>query len=189
MFEDVFNATFQSRMNEMMVKLLERSMSTTALATGQEDTTSQDLSSVLSSSSSTSLTGDFASMIQQAAKKYNVNPALVNAVIKAESNFNASAVSSAGAIGLMQLMPATAKGLGVDDPLNPAQNIEGGVKFLSRLLKRYDGNVEMALAAYNAGPGAVDKYKGIPPYKETQTYVNRIMNYLQSSSSQNGWSA
>ena len=189
MSDDIFTTTFQSRMNEMMVRLLERNMATAALGTGQDDSSSQDTSSITDSASSTALTGNFASMIQQAAKKYNVNPALVNAVIKAESNFNAGAVSQAGALGLMQLMPATAKGLGVDDPLNPAQNIEGGVKFLSNLLKRYDGNVELALAAYNAGPGAVDKYKGIPPYQETQTYVNRIMNYLQSSGSQNGWSA
>jgi soluble lytic murein transglycosylase-like protein len=130
--------------------------------------------------------GCFASLVNQAAKKYNVNPQLVEAVIKAESNFNPNAVSSCGAQGLMQLMPATARGLGVTNSLDPAQNIDGGVKFLSGLLSRYNGNVRLAVAAYNAGPGAVDAYHGVPPYQETQTYVSRIIGYLQSNSNWKG---
>jgi soluble lytic murein transglycosylase-like protein len=125
--------------------------------------------------------GSFASLIQDASQRYGVNPALVQAVVKAESNYNPSAVSSAGAQGLMQLMPATARGLGVADPFDPAQNVDGGVRLLRQLLDRYGGNVSLALAAYNAGPGAVDRFNGIPPYAETQTYVRRVMDYFVSN--------
>lgn len=118
-------------------------------------------------------------LVKNISAKYNVDEKLVNAVIKQESGFNIKAKSKAGAMGLMQLMPATARGLGVKDPYNPVQNIEGGVKYLSNLLKKYNGNVVLALAAYNAGSGAVDKYSGVPPYKETQNYVRSILaNYL-----------
>ena len=118
-------------------------------------------------------------IVSRVAKKYEVDERLINAVIKQESGFNPKATSHCGAMGLMQLMPATAKGLGVKDAYNPLQNIEGGVKYLSNLLKKYNGNTVLALAAYNAGSGAVDKYNGVPPYKETQNYVKNILaNYL-----------
>ncbi|MEI6894264.1 MAG: lytic transglycosylase domain-containing protein [Colwellia sp.] len=112
--------------------------------------------------------------INQAALKYNVDPAFVRAVIHAESHFNSQAVSKQGAQGLMQLMPATAMALGVKDSFNAPQNIKGGVKHLSRLFKKYKGDKKLVAAAYNAGEGAVKKYGGIPPYKETQVYVERV---------------
>ncbi len=110
------------------------------------------------------------------ASQYNLNPNLLKAVAKVESNFDPSALSSSGAQGIMQLMPRTAQSLGVTDSFNPVENIEGGAKYLRDLLNTFDGNTEMALAAYNAGPTAVSKYGGIPPYKETQNYVKKVMN-------------
>ena len=112
--------------------------------------------------------------INQAALKYGIDPAFVRAVIHAESHFNPQAVSKTGAQGLMQLMPATARELGVKNSLSARQNIKGGVKHLARLLRKYNGDNKLASAAYNAGEGAVKRHGGIPPYKETQVYVERV---------------
>ena len=113
-------------------------------------------------------------IIFEAGEKQGVDPRLLHAVIWQESKYKAQALSHAGAQGLMQLIPDTAKRFGCDDPNDPAKNIAAGAKYLGWLLKRFDGNVELALAGYNAGEGAVDKYDGVPPYNETQNYVKII---------------
>ena len=115
--------------------------------------------------------------IQQAAARYNLSPDLIRGVIRAESNFQAQAVSSAGAQGLMQLMPETAGDLGVTKPFDIQQNIDGGSRYLRQMLDRFGGNLKLALAAYNAGPAAVEKYEGRVPYAETQEYVKRVLRY------------
>ena len=119
----------------------------------------------------------FNEIIVRAAGRYGVDPALVKAVIKAESDFDPEAVSPAGAVGLMQLMPETARVVGVRDLRDPAQNIYGGVRHLSRLLRVFDGDTVLALAAYNAGENAVRRYGGLPPFRETREYVRRVLRW------------
>lgn len=117
-------------------------------------------------------------IIRHYASSYRLEEALVKAVIKAESNYNPHAVSSKGARGLMQLIPETARLMRVNDPFDPSQNIRGGSNYLRLMLDRFDGNLDLALAAYNAGPNAVQRHGGIPPYEETRTYVQRVRRYL-----------
>ena len=116
--------------------------------------------------------------IKAACRKYSLDPALVKAVIHAESQFDPWAISPKGAIGLMQLDPITAKELGVKDPFNPKYNIDGGVRYLRDLLKSFEGDQHLALAAYNAGPARVYRHKGIPPFKDTRIYLARVFRYL-----------
>ena len=119
--------------------------------------------------------GEIGTIVAAVAKEYGIDPALVWAIIRQESGGNPNAVSTAGAEGLMQLMPGTAAEMGVTNPFNAQQNIQGGVAYFAYLLKMFNGNIALALAAYNAGPGAVEKYGGIPPYQQTQNYVKDIL--------------
>lgn len=120
-------------------------------------------------------------IFQKAASTYNISVDLLKAVAKAESDFNPNCTSSSGAMGIMQLMPGTAKELGVTNAYDPEQNIMGGAKYLSENLDIFKGDISLSLAAYNAGRGAVQKYNGIPPYAETQNYVKKILSYLEES--------
>jgi soluble lytic murein transglycosylase-like protein len=117
-------------------------------------------------------------LIEEAAAAYKLDPELIRAVMRAESAFNPMVVSRAGAQGLMQLMPALAEEMGVDDPFDPRQNIMGGAKYLRQLLDRHRGNLPLSLASYNAGPTAVARYRAIPPFRETRQYVKKITGFL-----------
>lgn len=119
-------------------------------------------------------------LIESAAQQAGVDPRLFDALVASESAYDPNARSRAGALGLSQLMPDTAKSLGVANPFDPMQNLRGGAQYLSQMLSRFGGDPRLALAAYNAGPGAVEKFGGIPPYSETQTYVNRVMSLFEA---------
>jgi len=122
-------------------------------------------------------------IINQASRRFGIDTSLIKAVIKAESGFDRRAISSKGALGLMQLMPHTAEAMDVDNPFNPEENIFGGTRYLSLLLERFKNNKELAVAAYNAGPGNVESYQGIPPFPETKAFVERVMDYYRSYNS------
>lgn len=129
-----------------------------------------------SKSVATNAPANINALINQSSQKYGVDPKLVSAVAQAESNYTPNAVSDAGAVGVMQLMPDTASSLGVTNIYDPRDNIEGGVKYIKQLLNTFDGDVSKAVAAYNAGPQAVKNYNGVPPYAETQNYVKKVLD-------------
>jgi soluble lytic murein transglycosylase-like protein len=148
-----------------------------ARAQRQKTTVATETRSVDSLNTETQVPEKLKEVIAESARKYDLPEKLLSAVIKVESNFNPRAVSSEGARGLMQLMPATARQLGVKNSFDIKQNVDAGSRYLKDMLDRYDGRIDLALAAYNAGPGAVDRYGGIPPYRETKGYVKKVMAY------------
>ena len=158
----------------MRVKAVQGTDSTGAQTTAAVAGQGEDFSSYLKT------TASLEEIFTEAAEKYNVPKNLIKAIAKAESDFNPNATSGAGAQGIMQLMPATARELGVTDSYDPYQNIMGGTKYISEMLAKYDGNVSLALAAYNAGSNNVAKYGGIPPFKETQNYVVKVTGFMNN---------
>lgn len=169
----------------MSIEKVERQVSTNksnGSTTSKTATVGASFSDILNQAQKTSYdVGDLEEYFEKAASTYGISLDLLKAVAKAESDFDNNCVSSSGASGIMQLMPDTAEELGVTNVFDPEQNIMGGAKYLSNKLKEYDGDVSLALAAYNAGSGNVNKYGGIPPFTETQNYVKKILGYLDEA--------
>lgn len=184
----------QSLVDQINMQAAERAKAAdTTSTTSTTSTTESDFSTSLTEASQsydTDTTQDTTSLIdcpedlyaifEEAAGTFGVSVNLLTAIARAESNFNASAVSSAGAVGIMQLMPETAASLGVTNSYDAKENIMGGAKYIAQLLEKYSGNTSLALAAYNAGSGNVDKYGGIPPFTETQNYVKKVLSYMNT---------
>lgn len=180
-FQDILSNAIENTSNSGNTSANNANASSiSASNTGNTFPLSARTSSVTDSKSSTM--EEINQSIAAAAVKYDINPNLIKAVIKNESSFNPKALSSSGAQGLMQLMPGTAAALGVGNPWDIDQNIDGGTHYLKEQLTAFNGNVSLALAAYNAGPNSVRKYSGIPPYTETQNYVKNVLQSLEEYS-------
>jgi soluble lytic murein transglycosylase-like protein len=153
---------------------------TTADVSGVAATAYPALGYGASAGVSSSESSEYDPLIEQAAARNGLDPAVLHGLIQQESGFDPNATSSAGATGLTQLMPGTASSMGVANPLNPTESIEGGARYLGQLMRQFGGNTEDALAAYNAGPGAVQQYGGVPPYAETQSYVTKVLGNAEA---------
>ena len=151
----------------------------TSSQTIEEDYTANEIPNKLKPISRNKTEQLFHPIINKTAIRHQIDPALVKAIIMAESGFNSRAISKNGAIGLMQLMPETAQDLNVEDIFNPKQNIDGGIRYFKQLVTQFNGDLKLALAAYNAGSKAVRHYKGVPPFKETQDYIKKVFEYYQ----------
>lgn len=160
-------------------KALENNQNTISTNTAVSDTSTVSTGQTAASSASSYTSSELDSIFEDAANTYGVSSIILKSIAKAESGFNPSAVSSAGAVGIMQLMPSTAAALGVSNSYDARENIMGGAKYISQLLSNYQGNISLALAAYNAGSANVDKYGGIPPFTETQNYVKKVLSYME----------
>ena len=176
--DDFNNLAASAGLNSALERVSEISKRISELEETTSQNVKQSFSNVVKDLSAGLMKKNLKPHIEQISKENNLDPKLVTAVIEQESGFNPNAVSKSGALGLMQLMPGTAQAMGVKDPLNPIENIQAGTRYLSSLLNRYQGNVALALSAYNAGPGNVEKFKGVPPFAETKKYVNGILNKL-----------
>ena len=160
-------------------KAIENNQNTISTNTAVSDTSTVSTGQTAASSASSYTSNELDSIFEDAANTYGVSSIILKSIAKAESGFNPSAVSSAGAVGIMQLMPSTAAALGVSNSYDARENIMGGAKYISQLLSNYQGNISLALAAYNAGSANVDKYGGIPPFTETQNYVKKVLSYME----------
>jgi soluble lytic murein transglycosylase-like protein len=154
--------------------------STFASALQAASTPSATTASYAPSTEGSGGSSQYDALIEAAAARNGVDPAILHGLIQQESGFDPNSQSGAGAVGLTQLMPGTASSLGVSNPLDPAESIEGGARYLAQMMSRFGGNTTDALAAYNAGPGAVSQYGGVPPYPETQSYVEKVTAYAES---------
>ena len=174
-------ATIGTRLDEINAMVAQMTTPAAAPAAASTSSFAGALAAAQSSQSSAPVSGaggdtSFDAEINAAAASNGIDPALLKGLVSQESGFNASARSGAGAVGLTQLMPGTAASLGVTNPLDPVQSLQGGAKYLRQQLDRFGGDEKLALAAYNAGPGAVQKFGGVPPYRETQNYVTSVMS-------------